>query len=94
MTKNIKEIYFNKEGFTNLRVKEFQNSLDNFLAGKEGGLYTKALNKTFQKLEPSLKEICVALESVALAQKEQKEQKNQRSSLPYETVQSFVSPDR
>ena len=46
MTKNIKEIYFNKKSFTNLRVKEFQKSIDNFLAGKDEGLYTKAINKT------------------------------------------------
>jgi len=56
MTKNIKEIHFNKESFTNLRVKEFHNSIDNFLADKNEGLYTKALNKTFQKLEPFLQE--------------------------------------
>ena len=48
MTKSIKEIYFNKQ--------EFQKSIDNFLSDKDEGLYTKALSKTFQKLEPFLKD--------------------------------------
>ena len=56
MTKSIHEIYFNKQEFTNLKVKEFQKSIDNFLADKDEGLYTKALSKTFQKLEPFLKD--------------------------------------
>ena len=62
MTKSIHEIYFNKQKFTNLRVKEFQSSISNFLAGNDEGLYTKALNKAFQRLEPFLKKRFVKMD--------------------------------